>query len=409
MILSIITESMSKKMRVQLFLMAASSAMLQIANKLTRFYDGDNTPLGLFLAKPSKFLTYFLFIVIIAIFNLYVRDLFEKDGHKIPFSDTLVEMIVIFSTIILVVSQYTGLYYAYDSNNTYHRASLNWLAYAIPIIALAMLLFTILANHEKFSKRMLIPLLLFIFLPMVAGVAQFFFHTTSLTGMAVVANTAVLYCFSVFDTNRFVRSAHENEIKNKDLMLEQTASALAEAIDAKDSYTNGHSRRVAEYSAMIARKAGKTVKECRELYLIALLHDVGKIGIPGSIINKNGKLTDEEYDIIKTHPEKGKEILEKISISPNLSIGAHYHHERFDGKGYPEGLKGEEIPELARIIACADAYDAMASRRSYRDVLPRETIRKEFVKNLGKQFDPTFGQIMIDLIDSDKEYQMREM
>ena len=132
------------------------------------------------------------------------------------------------------------------------------------------------------------------------------------------------------------------------------------------------------------------------------MHDVGKIGIPGTIINKKGRLTDEEYEIIKTHPEKGGEILSKISLSPNLPIGAKYHHERYDDKGYPEGLKGEEIPEIARIIAVADTYDAMASKRSYRDGLPIEKIKSELKNGLGTQFDPEFAKVMLDLIDSGK-------
>ena len=138
------------------------------------------------------------------------------------------------------------------------------------------------------------------------------------------------------------------------------------------------------------------------------MHDVGKIGIPDAIINKEGKLTDEEFAIIKTHPSIGRDILSKIDISPQLSVGASFHHERYDGRGYPFKLKGEEIPELARIIACADAYDAMASKRSYRDVLPKEVIRAEFEKNLGKQFDPEFGRIMIGIIDADINYELRE-
>ena len=121
--------------------------------------------------------------------------------------------------------------------------------------------------------------------------------------------------------------------------------------------------------------------------------------MPNAIINKTTKLTEEEYEIIKTHTTKGKEILEKISISPDLPIGAHYHHERYDGKGYPDGLKGEEIPEIARIIAVADTYDAMASRRSYRDGLPMEKIRSEIMDGMGKQFDSKFAHIMVEMID----------
>ena len=188
----------------------------------------------------------------------------------------------------------------------------------------------------------------------------------------------------------------------------QTAEALATAIDAKDTYTNGHSRRVAEYSEMIAREAGKDEEECERIYFAALLHDVGKIGVPNAILQKKGKLTDEEYGAIKDHPVAGGAILSKIDQSPWLRIGALYHHERYDGKGYPEGLKGEDIPELARIIAVADAYDAMTSNRSYRAAIPQQVVREELVKGTGAQFDPDFARIMIRLVDADVNYTMKE-
>ena len=191
-------------------------------------------------------------------------------------------------------------------------------------------------------------------------------------------------------------------------LFEQTATALVSAIDAKDEYSHGHSLRVAEYSAKIARQLGKTDDECYRIYYTALLHDVGKIGIPEAIINKNGRLTDEEYAQIKMHATIGNQILSGISEYPYLSIGAHYHHERYDGKGYPEGLKGEEIPEIARIISVADAYDAMSSNRSYRDAIPQQLVREEIIKGMGTQFDPAFAQIMQHLIDHDVEYKMKE-
>ena len=112
--------------------------------------------------------------------------------------------------------------------------------------------------------------------------------------------------------------------------------------------------------------------------------------------------------MIKTHPVIGNQILQKISKNPSLSIGAHYHHERYDGKGYPDGLKGEEIPEIARIIAVADAYDAMTSKRSYRDSLPQNVVREQIVNGIGTQFNPEFARIMLDLIDRDTGYSMRE-
>ena len=188
----------------------------------------------------------------------------------------------------------------------------------------------------------------------------------------------------------------------------QIVKTLSGAIDAKDTYTNGHSTRVAEYAREIARNAGFTQEQQNDIYMIGLLHDVGKIGVPKAIINKPDRLTDEEYRIIKTHPDLGAQILSNITEFPRFVTGARWHHERYDGKGYPDGIAGEEIPEEARIIAVADAYDAMSSRRSYRDVLPQDYIRAELVKGRGTQFDPLYTDIMLEMIDADTAYEMRE-
>lgn len=175
----------------------------------------------------------------------------------------------------------------------------------------------------------------------------------------------------------------------------QVVSALATAIDAKDNYTNGHSSRVAEYSRMIAAHLGYSKSEQEEIYLIGLLHDVGKIGVPDEVINKPSKLTDEEFELIKKHPLIGDSILGSIKERPKLATGARWHHERYDGKGYPDGISGEQIPEEARIIAVADAYDAMTSRRSYRKVMPQDKVRSEIEKGIATQFDPRFAKAML--------------
>ena len=191
-------------------------------------------------------------------------------------------------------------------------------------------------------------------------------------------------------------------------LLEQTVTALSEAVDAKDRYTSGHSKRVAKYSRMIAERMGKSKDEQDEIYRAGLLHDIGKIRVPAEIINKPGKLTDEEYNMIKIHPVTGYHILRGISDNNYIAMAAKYHHERYDGHGYPIGLKGEKIPEVARILGVADAYDAMASNRSYRDALPQEVVRSEIERGMGTQFDPQIAQIMLDMIDEDKEYTMKQ-
>ena len=186
------------------------------------------------------------------------------------------------------------------------------------------------------------------------------------------------------------------EIERMSLHMVQ---ALAEAIDAKDSYTSGHSSRVAEYAREISRRIGYTVRQQDEMYKMALLHDIGKIGIPDAVINNTGRLNEEEYDKIKNHSRVGARILRKIEEMPRLLEGARWHHEWYDGSGYPDHLSGESIPEHARIIAVADAYDAMSHDRRYRNRIPDSEIRKEIEKGKGVQFDPKIADIMLSMMD----------
>lgn len=155
-------------------------------------------------------------------------------------------------------------------------------------------------------------------------------------------------------------------------LFDELVFALAKAVDVKDAYTRGHSERVAQYSREMARRAGDTGERLDSIYSVGLLHDIGKIGIPVTIINKTTRLTDEEYAVIKAHTTMGADILDMVKEFPELSVGARSHHERWDGKGYPDGLAGKAIPRMARIISVADAYDAMTSRRSYRNALPQD-------------------------------------
>ena len=200
----------------------------------------------------------------------------------------------------------------------------------------------------------------------------------------------------------------EERGKKMERMSLQMINAIASTIDAKDPYTNGHSARVADYAVMIAERLGYDEEELVKVRYMALVHDIGKIGIPDSIINKKSQLTQGEYEVIRAHPVIGSNILKNITEIPEIATGARWHHEMYDGSGYPDHLKGEEIPEIARIIAVADTYDAITSKRSYRDVLPQQVVRAEFIEGRGHQFDPIMADIMVQLIDADKEYKMRE-
>lgn len=189
---------------------------------------------------------------------------------------------------------------------------------------------------------------------------------------------------------------------------EKMVATIAKTIDARDRYTNGHSQRVAKYALELAKRMGKTEAEQREICYAALLHDVGKIHIPDAIINNPSRLSDEEFAHIKLHPLSGYYILKDIDKIALIAQGAKWHHERYDGNGYPNGLAGKNIPEVARIIGVADAYDAMTSNRIYRKIMPQEKVRAEIEKGRGTQFDPEIADIMLCMIDEDSEYRMKQ-
>ena len=182
------------------------------------------------------------------------------------------------------------------------------------------------------------------------------------------------------------------------ILVQQIIRAFAKTIDSKDKYTNGHSFRVAEYAALLAEKLGYKPEQVEEIHNIALLHDIGKIAIPDAILHKTEQLTEEEYELMKQHTTKGYEILSEISIFPEMSIGAKYHHEKIDGTGYPLGLKGEEIPDFAKIIAVADTLDAMYSTRPYREKQSLEVVADELRRVAGLQLDDKVVTVLLELI-----------
>ena len=185
-------------------------------------------------------------------------------------------------------------------------------------------------------------------------------------------------------------------------VITQSMMTIVNTVDAKEEYTRGHSSKVSEYSAALAKELGMKEEEVWNIRYAALLHDIGKVCIPDTILNKKGPLTDEEFEIIKQHTVVGSEILKDITLIPEADSAIKYHHERYDGKGYPDGLAGEEIPLTARIIAAADAYDAMNNKRVYRNRLTPSEILEEFRKGIATQFDPVVAQALIRLVEEDR-------
>lgn len=180
-----------------------------------------------------------------------------------------------------------------------------------------------------------------------------------------------------------------------------TIGILRQTVEAKDPYTRGHSDRVSEYSVLIGKKLGLDEKTLHILKIGGLFHDIGKIGIPDSILLKESKLSDEEYSQIKNHPMIGVHMLGDAAIFTDILPIVKHHHERYDGRGYPSQLGGEDIPYVARIAAVADTFDAMTSKRSYRNSLPIDVVRAEIERCSGTQFDPNIAKVFLDIMDND--------
>lgn len=406
--------SESNRKKSILALMELSAMLLLLSERFSYIYRGDPGDLGFLMVRLSNGLVFFLQLFIPHLVTEYMRVMLREDCKLEHDSPLLQAAEVVFGagTFLIIVNQFIDVYYTIDDGNLYHRAPGFVIAYVFPLLIVILQEATIFKYRDRLDSRVSVSMMAGIALPTLISIIQIFTYGLSLTSISMVVIIIIFYTFALRDLISAVETARKKELeshkeaeKREAALFEQTAESLANAIDAKDRYTHGHSTRVASISRQIAERAGLSEEECRQIYFSALLHDVGKIGVPDVIINKEGKLTDEEFEHIKQHPILGYQILSSIRQSPELSVGAHYHHERYDGKGYPDGLKGEEIPETARIIAVADAYDAMTSTRSYRKELSDEKTKEELRKGMGTQFDPKYAQIMLDIMEEGTDRQ----
>lgn len=224
----------------------------------------------------------------------------------------------------------------------------------------------------------------------------FYEHVTFWILVAILVVAAIVLLVRLYLKKKTEALIRKQEETNQ--FVDQIIQAFAKCIDAKDAYTRGHSIRVAKYSRMIAERMNYQEADPRDVYNIAILHDIGKISIPDSILGKPAGLTDEEYGILKQHAQKGYDILKEITIAPKLAIGAGYHHERLDGRGYPRGAKAEDIPMIAQIIAVADTFDAMYSTRPYRKQMKIEDVVSEMQRVAGTQLNKEVVESFIELI-----------
>lgn len=409
------TKALSNKRRWILIAMELSSMLLVSFDRLAYIYSGDISRTGYIMVRVSNFIVFFMTSGVVLVFNLYIADIIKNECEEadIPVRLKVVQIMAMAGMLLVIVSQFTGIIYTFDENNKYQRSPLFLLCYIIPVAGPLIQLTVIRQYKSKIRHYIYTSLVLFIVVPVIAALIQILAYGISLVNISIVIVAVFMYIYAYLDLNETVERAHALELeglkerrKSSQKIFDQTATVFVNAIDARNADTQGHSVRVAGYAKQIAKASGKDEDECDRIYYAALLHDVGKLGVPESILNKRGELTAEEEEILKQQPEMGNHILSGITELPFLVNGARYHMERYDGRGYPDGLKGEEIPEIARIITVAESYDDMTCKTTARDPLPQMIVREEFVKGAGSKYDPHFASIMLKLIDDDKSYQM---
>lgn len=286
------------------------------------------------------------------------------------------------------------------------------LGHLMRVATLAVVLITTirtLRHSTDKADRLVLAGLIVIFITVVIETIATYYMVT-ISGIFLGIGLLILLFINILRTIARIRNLElerrQKEMHRRREQMEklslQVLRTLSTTIETKDEYTRGHSHRVGEYAALIARELGWSQEEIINLKNTADLHDIGKIGVPDTILNKPTKLTEDEYIIIKDHTVIGAEILKNITLIPHAAEVARSHHERYDGTGYPDGLKGEDIPLYARVIAVADSYDAMSSRRIYRSALSRQEICEEIRSNQGKQFDPVIAEVFLRLLTEDR-------
>lgn len=369
---------------------------------------------------------YFFSAGVVAILYLYyiVSLAFKDNSRELRKKFYVINLIVLgIFGISLIANNWLGFYYYIDlATYQYSHGPIYILVNLVTIIYVIESVVIIVIKRKHFNVRQILATSLFYAFFFATFILQITaFKDVLLSDLGVALGGLVVF-FSIESPDYIKLMATLNELNELKASLEiqvenrtheldkekksyeeltlETLSSLASLVDAKDHYTNGHSFRVAAYAKGIAKELGLSSQECEQIYLAGLIHDVGKIGINESILTKPGKLSEEEYAIIKSHSPLGGDILKGIKEFPIFEQVARNHHERYDGNGYPDKLKGEDIPFPARIVTVADTFDAMTSDRTYRKALSDEIAISELKKFKGSQFDPQVVEAFLKLYDS---------
>ena len=398
------------------------SALVMIAlDILTVYTNSVAKDISVIFAQILNGLYFFSGGAVAILYLYYIISVALKDSSKdLRRRLYLINLIVLgIFGISLIINNWAGYYYYFSNTYVYSQGPIYLLVNLVTIIYVIESIVMVIIKRDKFNTRQIISTILFytsFFAAFALQITAFKDVFLSDLGVAIGA----LFVFFSIETPDYIKlmatlnelnelkASLEIQVENRTHELDkekksyeeltlETLSSLASVVDAKDHYTNGHSFRVAAYSKGIAEQLGLSRRECEQIYFAGLIHDVGKIGINESILTKPGKLDEHEYDIIKSHPSLGGDILKGIKEFPVFEQVARNHHERYDGGGYPDKLKGNEIPFPARIVTVADTFDAMTSDRTYRKALSDEVALKELQDCKGSQFDPLVVDAFIKL------------
>ncbi|MBP5180572.1 MAG: HD domain-containing protein [Clostridiales bacterium] len=417
-ILAGITKTLPRRRKGSLIYIELSASLLVFFDRLSYIYIGNLTGHGLWMMKFSNFNVFLLTILFLHAVNLYIQDLAltEMGLKTVPMRIRVSNVLVLVGMLLISLSQFNGFYYYFDELNQYHRGPGFAVSYVVPFVIIALQTSFLVNYGKRLKKGLRISMALFVAVPIIASVIQFYSYGLSLINIAVGISASIIYVFAIKDMNDQVDKEKRQELdaveaeRNRIMHgFDEAATAIASAVDARDEYTRGHSVRVAKYARIIAERAGLDENACREVHYAALLHDVGKISVPDSIIRKGGaEASESDKAVFRQHAEYGAQMMATITDYPYLTESTKYHHENYDGTGYPDGLMGDHIPLYARIVKVADVYDAMTSHKKHRGPYPQGKVREKFISGSQKLFDPKFAAIMVEMIDEDTDYKMRE-
>lgn len=399
-------ETKSNRLFLGFSLTALVSGILDITTALTITY-ASSVPVFINMFLNSLYLLSAVGATYIAL--EYILECVQYKSQSLKIINYIV---LIAYLLLLIFNGFTGILFHFE-NDIYQHGPIYYLNFGTPIYFLVLIITFIIIKRECFTKKQLILNCSVVIFPFIFTAMQVFYAEYLLTFFSYAISVTVML-FS-FETPDFVElKESRNELEQE--ILKQTAAALekqhkiemmsieitkaiAQIVDERDESTHGHSLRVSAYSVLLAQSLGWEPEKVETLRLAALLHDVGKISIPDAIIQKPYKLSDDEFEIVKLHTTNVGRILHNLSTLPNAEVVAMYHHERYDGEGYPGIFQGKEIPDFARVVAIADAYDAMMSVRAYRDKMPKEKVIETMKNNRGKQFDPDYLDVFLNLIN----------